>query len=992
VPNTSLLTSDIEEFRHLLRTGGLSAAARMIKGPFLPQPSAKAPPTFADWRDHKVRALKRDLRAAAAAAWDRATQADDWTSCREAAEALFGLDPHSATAASKAIESRALDGSPQGAEAAYQLFKETLHTGKRPPAEMVELVARVRKLNVSIRTTRTRDVTPFFGRVEELRKLRKGWESLSPSRAQFAFVSGESGIGKTRLSREFSARVHLEGAAVANWKCQPTDSSLALGPVADALLTRELRSAVDSLSEPWRSVLSSLRGGHPTTPSGQPHQELHAEDANRRLLESVHKLLHALAGGRPLLVVLDDAQWADQTTLEALNLTRTRWKGRPLLVLLVHEPLNFFRDKSSLPQRTFTGVDWGLELSGLNVDAAKELVMSVAGPQPKDEDVARVVSATGGNPLLLSELAQGHSEGPLKPLGEDQPLPISCERVFRARLERLSPAALTLLEVLAIAQAPLSTVALKEISGIASPQVIAATDELFAARLVDANRASASVRHDVIRWVTMASIGPARRASLHVQIADVLLRQDGATNHQIATHYALGGRRQLAFEHACKSADAAEAQGALHEAVASLALAKENAEAPLDRLRAAAREGGLLWLRREDTRAMGILSAAVRGLRAEGAEAEALRAEVQLFDLLHSSTANPSGLLPGIRRVRLAAASLGLHGVVCDALDVELHLASDAGDLPAARAALADAQQYLTRSLDAGARCSALCILAGSNYYSAQHAGLSAAQEAVALAEQTGEVRLALTAVNRLAMSMIHSGEFGILDGMGLTATALNTASRVGHLLSHFHLRLNRGVWLLECGDHDEALIEFADAAEVIKGAGLPKDHALVLVNQGEALLDRADYEEATRVFEETLHVLREHPTSKLVGIGLAGLGLASLGRGARRQAREAAVRLPSDPQFWSHDPTLIAMFRGRMLEKSGRAAEADEYLSSIMDNIWGRFQTVWVKLGLERARIIRPIAQAHSAAIALEVLPEAERLGLGARVLQARTLAPRKA
>jgi DNA-binding SARP family transcriptional activator len=222
--------------------------------------------------------------------------------------------------------------------------------------------------------------TRLVGRRRELALLDGTWHAARAG-PRLAIVRGGAGVGKTRLVAEFADQARAHGAVVAGTRCFGTAGSLALAPVADWLSHPVLRSAAARLDPVWRAEVERLapagpgRGG----PAGGPRALVDAWQRHRFF----DGLARALTGvGRPLLLVLDNAQWCDQETLAFLTFTLGRACDAPLMFAVT------LRDDEPVPEEVLAAWTGRMRATGLLTELALSPLEAA--------DTARLAAAVSG--------------------------------------------------------------------------------------------------------------------------------------------------------------------------------------------------------------------------------------------------------------------------------------------------------------------------------------------------------------------------------------------------------------------------------------------------------------------------------------------------------------------------------------------------------------------------------------------------------------------
>jgi class 3 adenylate cyclase len=282
--------------------------------------------------------------------------------------------------------------------------------------------------------------TPFVGRDAELDLLVRAWRRTAGGlRPQMITVLGGPGIGKTRLTREFTDQVEIEGGRALRGRSLPYGERAAYFAFGQIVRDACGIFATDSGAVTGEKLLRRLAGmlSADESPEVATHLSILAGiaedtvDDRERLFGSTQRFLEALARERPTLLVLEDLQWADQGFLDLVESLSVRLAEVPLLVLALARPE--FLDARASWAHLPTNVT--VQLEALADVHAHELVLRLLSGSPDPDSVAeRVERAAGGNPLFIEELSAWLSEGGASEAGE---LPTTVKALIAARLDRL---------------------------------------------------------------------------------------------------------------------------------------------------------------------------------------------------------------------------------------------------------------------------------------------------------------------------------------------------------------------------------------------------------------------------------------------------------------------------------------------------------------------------------------------------------------------------
>ena len=563
---------DAREFDELVRRGELREAVAMSKGDLLPGLDD-------DWA-FEARDAHRDQLASVLCRL--AAESSDPAEAVSWAKRWAALDPLSEEAGRALIGKLAEAGDRAAALAAFERLAGRLRTelGLAPSAETRGLVERVRaeastaaqgpvavesrprdagtgRLPGPVRRARGIEIV---GRGPELGELRAAWRSARSGGGAALVLSGEPGIGKTRLAGEILAEAAADGALAA--AC----GGLELGSAAPFGIWAELlRDVTPDLEPPpaeaaWPSDVARLapdlerRFGRSPAPPGPPELE------RARLFEGIVGLLEWAARERPLALLVEDAHLADGPSLELAGYAGRRIADLPVLLVITRRTRPRRPELDTLVQSLRgRGVLAGeLELEPLSPDAVGDLARSVA---PLSEaDVTRVVNAAEGNALLAVETARAVAAGERTP-------PPSLRGLVRAGVAALDQDAQLVAELAAAAGRDLER---GETASLAIDDFAGAATRALESGFLVATDGRIGFRHALLRDAVYDDIPDPRRASLHQSLAIALDRAGQASAAEVARHLRLAGDDDSAVEHLARAAHEARDVGALAEAAGFL--------------------------------------------------------------------------------------------------------------------------------------------------------------------------------------------------------------------------------------------------------------------------------------------------------------------------------------------------------------------------------------------------------------------------------------
>ncbi len=415
---------------------------------------------------------------------------------------------------------------------------------------------------------------PFVGRDEEAARLDDSWRAVADGGSAVALVSGEAGAGKTRLTAEMAGRWHREGALVLCGLCD-SELSLAYQPwvmALDALVAQVPGHVLPDDPEELgllRSLVPRVErvasGPVATTP-------IDAEADPLGIFEAVVGLLRSAAALAPIVLVLEDLQWAGRQTLTLLRyVVRHAPVGRLLVV-------GTFRDTGDEVGGSLAAMLADLRrsdavvrvaLGGIGVDEVREILVARGLRDDLQERAEAIARRTDGNPFLVGELSG--VEGDVVPEG--------VREVVADQVDRLDPPARHLAHLIA-AGGRLDLAVLREASGEGPDETGAALAELLGSGLVQELEGPVPAyrfAHDLIRDAVGAAMPAFSRAEVHHAIAESLERVHADDRRlvvaELARHYSAAASvagRDKAISYGRRAATQARRTGAYEEGIGLL--------------------------------------------------------------------------------------------------------------------------------------------------------------------------------------------------------------------------------------------------------------------------------------------------------------------------------------------------------------------------------------------------------------------------------------
>jgi DNA-binding CsgD family transcriptional regulator len=656
----------------------------------------------------------------------------------------------------------------------------------------------------------------FVGRREEIASLTALLERAAEAEPGFAIVAGEAGVGKTRLVTELAGRATGSGFTVLAGHCVELGAEgLPLAPLIDALRTLARISTPDELAEVLGPARRGLGRLLPELDPGGAAEPAPEGIQVSQLLELVLGLLGRLSARRPLLLILEDLHWSDQSTRELVAFLIRSLRGVRVVLLATYRSDELNRRHPLRPLiaswdrvRTVQHV----ELRRFEPREVAAQLGAILGTEPPAGLVDLVFDRSGGNAYLVEELA-----GLVRGGGDPADLPPSLADVLLSRVDALSPEAQRLLRTAAVAGRSVPDKLLAEVAGVGDAEFYAGLREAVESHLlvVDHTGRSYAFRHALTRDAVYEDMLPGERGGLHAAYGEALTRDPGLAGDDAAVPAALAYHWYAALDlpralpasiaaarHALTSFAPAEAQRHLERALEIWPRVPDAEQRTgLDQAEVATLAGEAAYQAGAIDRSLSLLDQALAGLPAEtdaarralvldhraralrdtGRESEAITTLEEALALLPADQVTRahavvlSSLAMSVWRANDMDATMSLAaravraarevGAVQQEADSSITLGSARGYLSADDAGLDDLRAGLALATDIGAHFIALRAYVNISdvleLLGRHQEAADAAREGMALADRVGLARsLGAFLAGNLAESLLRLGRW----------------------------------------------------------------------------------------------------------------------------------------------------------------------------------------------------------------------------------------
>lgn len=392
----------------------------------------------------------------------------------------------------------------------------------------------------------------LVGRESDLAALRDELRAAASGEPRAVVIGGEAGIGKSRLLEEFLAEQEASTMVLLGRCVDLGDEGAPYAPFA-AVLRRLIHAVglerVLEAAGSGAGVLSAL------LPELVDESALPPRTGAERLYELVTVLLEKISAERPVILGIEDLQWADRSTLELLRFIVRMAEGGRILVLLTYRSEEVPRGhilRSWLPEldRTRRVTRW--ELARLGLEQVAELVEELLGRTPDAASLQRVADLSEGVPFFVEELVG------IDGLRSGDDLPETLRELVLTRFEWLSEPAQRLLRVVAAGGVCVTHELLAGVFDGSPDELDAAAREAVTANLLTADSTEYSFRHALVREAIHADLLPGERTRFHARYAEALEASPQRSAVQLSAHWLAAHDIRRAFLASLEAMDEAK--------------------------------------------------------------------------------------------------------------------------------------------------------------------------------------------------------------------------------------------------------------------------------------------------------------------------------------------------------------------------------------------------------------------------------------------------
>lgn len=603
-----LIWADVAEFERCAAQHRQQDARALWRGNLLEGLWIHGAPNFERWLEAERRRLLETMRRALHELLVTSRTEGDWEQMRSVAESLLDLDGLDEAAMLAQLVALTLLGDRTLALRRYTAFEAKLleELGAEPGPEMREWAKRQRRgakggaaAEDAAGSGRVREapsppaMRPLYGRAAEFARLWQAWEAARGGQGGCVVLLGPAGIGKSALATKLTDQVRAAGGAACVARCFRTEKCVPFAPVSALVRQMAELPGFIALSDVWISELSrlapELRERFPNAPPA-----LAADDSVRhRVCEATCRAGEAVSYEEPLLLIVDNVQDADETTLALLHYFGRQASTQRTLLLCVSRSGEAGQDLGGFADQIRAEGFGQLQRLGPLEDPHLQRVVTgvlvqrgLEAPEPVVQSVSRLAR---GNPLHATELALAIPVDGGRPVSDwllgmtdhSRSAAESFELTASARLAALPADARLTAAALAVAARPLAEHEVAAVTRLAPAELASAVLDLEAGQLLRREGSMLGLAHDNYAVVAGAAIGAGERSTLHARLAVVLAEsaaRNPAATMEVAVHLERASRPGDARTHALAAAEFAGSVGAMRERAEALELVRRVSE------------------------------------------------------------------------------------------------------------------------------------------------------------------------------------------------------------------------------------------------------------------------------------------------------------------------------------------------------------------------------------------------------------------------------
>jgi diguanylate cyclase (GGDEF)-like protein len=757
----------------------------------------------------------------------------------------------------------------------------------------------------------------FAGRKTELASLVQWLDDAVAGRPRAVIIEGEEGKGTATLVQQIKAEVRLRGGAMVSAASRDAEVREPYG------VWRALLSALSRLpnapSRDWRELHNLVPA---ISSQGRPRSQAGSQ---YRLLEELADFVRTSAANQPLVIVLDEMQWADVTSWDALDQLVAKLDGDRLMICLITRPDTLPATTQRIESLAKHENARRLTLSALTRDEVKQwLEAAFHGQKVAREFLAFLYRHTEGNPFFIAQLLYALVEdGKLwytdgrwewSPVSELR-FPAGVSALIAKRVNRFSSSTQAVLSIASVVGREFDVALLAAAGAGSEPAVKLALSEALTAGLVrrtfDRNRSGFAFVHDQIAAVLFDLISRERRRQLHRQVAQALERRPANSAGDIATHHDRAGDSAPAYRYAQIAAEDAEHVYAFAAATGYLQMAARNSTTPGELAEARVKLAHLAETSGRFDEVEELCDLAIEWFEGQAETTRALslrrmreRARIQLGQPARVA-------LDELMALEAQAKELGLDRERASVLALAAQVYGRLGDVRTAERLAIECVDMAESIGDPSLLGDALMRLGSTVLSESPGRALTSYRRALEIFEATGDVRgQAWSHVNIGAASQFENR----IDEAARAFERCMVVARAAGIPDVWGVgAMNLGVLLMRAGNYDRARELLGDALAAFATVKHSQYQLHALYNMAHVERELGLWDSALKLYEATSPLAQRIGQSDIEIGAIAGLALCNLDLGrmddARALGRTLQERIDSRPDWFQGRELVEAFF-----------------------------------------------------------------------------------
>jgi len=766
----------------------------------------------------------------------------------------------------------------------------------------------------------------FVGREDEWDQLVRLLEAAVKKGPQLAFVIGEAGVGKSTLVRRLSGEVRLCAGKLVTGRCSEADAKPRYAPWAEAIQQLNVTREQDKIA--IAQLVRALSESRTDTGSEK-----------YTLLGQIVACFRRAAADRPIVLVLEDLQWAHPATWDVLEHLMAQLDLDRILICVTLRSEDTRGEALERRNRLLRDERFHeIKLARLDDSDLSHWAAGVFGGQTSRELVAYLMKYSEGNPLLATQLLRSlldehivrfeHGRWGLR-LEREHPLPAVLTGLMERRLDRLSPAARKVLNTAAVIGRVFDVDVAMAAGAGTDDEILDALDECIAEAVLqparDTTGTNFSFTHQLLVEAVHRTINPLRLARIHERVAEAMEVHSPENSAEIAIHYDRSGSPAKAFKHAMVSGEAALAIYHQAEARRFFEIAERAANNPVDRAHALARLAEVAETEGRYALTEEFCDRALAGLAGgeEPGSVLALRRMRERTRALQSQSSHET--IAVCRELLQTARQIGDRFEEASLLNMISQYQGTLGEWVEAEEVARAAVEAAEASGHNGVLAEALAQLGGAMMQRHSPETGEYCNRALALfhaaGDRCGEARCYIN------IGMIRQNAGDVIAAEVAYDRALEASERANALDLAGLASLHLGTLSLRRGQLDSAGQWYRKALGRFTESSNDRQRLATLYNMAHLAREADDWSNASALYEQVVAIAARIGQPDVELGARAGQALAALAVGARAAAEDAMrwirTNVEPRPEWWFQGRDLVDALRIRLAAERGEDAHA---------------------------------------------------------------------